>query len=240
MCPAEHDILRAAEDRHWWYAVLHRLVQTEMQARVPGGSRVLDAGCGTGGMMAQLKQWDMHGLDIAPWAVRHCQQRGLTQVTHASLHDLPFETASFDAMLSLDVLYHEQVDEHHALREMARVLKPGGILIMNLPAFDCLRGAHDSAVRGARRYTAAKVRERLRVHDLRVDVAHYWNAWLFLPMLLWRRWTRLHPDSARSDVRHIPAWLNNALSRLGWLDARASRRLHLVGSSVFTIAHRHE
>ena len=76
MCPAEHDILRAAEDAHWWYAVLRRLVRKEMQARVPRGSRVLDAGCGTGGMMAQLTEWDMHGIDIAPWAIRHCQERG--------------------------------------------------------------------------------------------------------------------------------------------------------------------
>jgi SAM-dependent methyltransferase len=240
MCPAEHDILRAAEDAHWWYAVLRRLVRKEMQARVPRGSRVLDAGCGTGGMMAQLTEWDMHGIDIAPWAIRHCQERGLSQVTQTSLHELPFESASFDAVLSLDVLYHEQVDEHRALKEMARVLKPGGVLIMNLPAFDCLRGAHDHAVGGVRRYTACKVRERLLIHNLSVDMTHYWNAWLFLPLLVWRRWTRMRPDSVRSDVRRVPAWLNSALTHLGWLDARASRRLHLIGSSVFTVAHRHE
>jgi SAM-dependent methyltransferase len=240
MPPAEHDILRTAEDEHWWYAVLHRLVMKEMQARVPHGERVLDAGCGTGGMMKLLTNWDIHGIDIAPAAIAHCQQRGLKQVIQASLHELPFESASFDAVLSLDVLYHEQVDEHRALDEIARVLKPGGIFIMNLPAFDCLRGAHDHAVRGARRYTACQVRDRLLFHNLSVDMMHYWNAWLFLPLLVWRRWTRLRPHSARSDIRQLPAWLNASLTHLGRLDACASRRLGFIGSSVFTVAHRHE
>jgi SAM-dependent methyltransferase len=240
MSPAEYDVLRAAEEDHWWYAVLHRLVEAEMQARVPHSTRVLDAGCGTGGMITRLTDWDMHGIDISPAAVRHCQQRGLSQVIEASVHDLPFESASFSAVLSLDVLYHQHVDDNRALKEMARVLKPGGILILNLPAFAWLRGSHDRAVGGARRYTACQVRGMVLRPSLEVDMIHYWNAWLLLPLLIWRHWTRLHPDSGRSDVRHLPVWLNLVLKNLGRLDACASRQLGLIGSSLFTIAHRHE
>jgi len=238
MSPAEHDILRAAEDTHWWYAVLHRLVLLEMQARVPNGASVLDAGCGTGGMMSQLKNWDMHGIDLSPAAISHCQQRGLKQVQCASVHDLPFETASFDCVLSLDVLYHEQIHEAQALDEMVRVLKPGGIMILNLPAFECLRGSHDRAVCGVRRYTACHVRERLLFHSLEVDMIHYWNAWLFLPLLVWRQRTRQRAaDPQRSDLRQPPFWLNQALTHLGWLDARLCRRLRFpLGSSLFSVA----
>lgn len=240
MSPAEYDVLRAVEDEHWWYSVLHCLVEAEMQARVPHGSRVLDAGCGTGGMITRLTDWDMHGIDLSPAAIRHCHQRDLGQVKEASVHHLPFESASFSAVLSLDVLYHHQVDEFRALGEMKRVLKPGGILIMNLPAFNWLRGSHDRAVSGVRRYTACQVHARLLFHNLEVDMIHYWNAWLLLPLLIWRRWTRLRPDSVRSDVRQLPVWLNLALKNLGRLDARASRKLGLIGSSLFIVAHRHE
>jgi len=238
MSPAEHDLLRGAEEQHWWYAVLHRLVLAEMEARVPTGLRVLDAGCGTGGMMARLLPWEMLGVDVSPAAIAHCQRRGLRRVTPASVNELPFPDASMAAVLSLDVLYHEQVDEDRALAEMSRVLKPGGTMILNLPAFECLRGAHDRAVCGARRYTACHVRERLRLHNLEVDMIHYWNAWLFLPLLAWRGWSR-HAAEARSDLRPLPDSLNAALTELSLLDARLSRHLRLpFGSSVFAVARR--
>jgi len=238
MSPAAHDQMRTAEEQYWWYAVLHRLVLAEMEARVPSGARVLDAGCGTGGMMARLLPWEMLGVDVSPAAVAHCQKRGLRRVTPASVNELPFTDASMDAVLSLDVLYHEQVDENRALAEMSRVLKPGGILILNLPAFECLRGAHDRAVCGTRRYTACHVREQLRLHNLEVDMIHYWNAWLFLPLLAWRRWS-YHAAEARSDLRSLAAFLQTTMTRLSLLDARLSRRFRVpFGSSVFAVAHR--
>lgn len=240
MSPAEHDILRVAEEQHWWYAVLHRLVLTEMRARVPAGAAVLDAGCGTGGMLSRLGEWQAKGVDVSSAAVAHCHQRGLPGITQASVSALPFPDACFDAALSLDVLYHAQVDEPAALGEMARVLRPGGVLILNLPALDCLRGAHDAAVCGTRRYTVCHMREMLQAHSLEVDMIHYWNAWLFLPLLLWRRWSR-RDQSARSDLRPVPGFLNRLLALSGHLDARGCRHLRLpFGSSLFAVAHRPE
>lgn len=240
MTPAEHDLLRTAEEEHWWYAVLHDLVLGEMMTRVRRGAAVLDAGCGTGGMMARLGAWDTKGVDISPAAIAHCRQRGLAHATQASVSALPFADASFDAVLSLDVLYHEQVDEASALDEMARVLRPGGLLILNLPALDCLRGAHDAAVCGTRRYTVCHVREKLRARTLEVEMTHYWNAWLFLPLLVWRWWSR-HARESRSDLRSMPGFLNRALMAAGHLDARACRHLQPpFGSSVFAVARRAE
>lgn len=236
MLSAEYHRLRAVEDTHWWYAVLRGLVLRELHARVPLGARVLDVGCGTGGMLARLADWQATGIDVSPLAVRCCQQRGLTQVIEGSVNRLPFADHSFDAVLCLDVLYHRDVDEARALREMQRVLVPGGRIIVNVPAFESLRGPHDEAVCGVRRYTACHVQRLLAGVSLDAEMTHYWNAWLMLPLMIKRRW----PRTTTSDLAMPPRWLNTLLSWIGRADAECCRRLRLpVGSSVFAVAHKH-
>jgi ubiquinone/menaquinone biosynthesis C-methylase UbiE len=228
----EHDLLRAVEDAHWW----HRTLRAQVLRVLPPHARVLDAGCGTGGMLSVLHSFDAHGIDASPSAIQHCQQRGLSRVSLASVHALPFPDASFDAVLSLDVLYHANVDEARALAEMRRVLKPGGLLVMNLPAFECLRGSHDVAVSGVRRYTSCHVQRLLRLHSLKPEMTHYWNAWLFLPLLLWRRWGGMR----QSDLQLPCGLLNGPLAALGRLDAMLCRVLRVpFGSSLFVTA-RHD
>lgn len=233
MLPAEYRTLRAVEDRHWWYAVLRGLVLRELEDHLRHDARVLDAGCGTGGMLVRLDHWRAEGIDAAEAAIAYCRLRDLHRVRCGHVERLPWNDGSFDAALSLDVLYHADVDEVAALKEMARVLRPGGLLIVNVPAFECLRGGHDVAVCGARRYTVNHVRCALESHSLDPVILHYWNAWLFLPLLLRRWWHR----SATSDLRVPPRWLNTALAWAGEIDARVCRALHVPwGSSVFAVA----
>lgn len=246
MLAAEYNILRHVEDRHWWHAVLRRQVMRALTgASLPPRAHLLDAGCGTGGMLAFLREkhphFDLEGVDASELAVRHCQARGLSQVRQASVHDLPYASGTFDVVLSLDVLYHTNVEETRALAEMRRVLRPGGLLVLNLPAFECLRGAHDVAVCGTRRYTACHVRQMLHRHSLNDVMTHYWNAWLFLPLLAWRRMSRRLPETevsaATSDLILPPAWLNHVLTAVGNLDAWLCRLLRIPwGSSVFAVA----
>lgn len=239
----EYDIMRAAEDRHWWYAILHRLVLRALAYRLPPRGQVLDAGCGTGGMLdylrARIRCVDVAGIDASAAAVGHCQQRGLTTVRQGTVHELPFVAEDFDAVLCLDLLYHADVEEEGALAEICRVLRPGGLLVLNLPAFDCLRGVHDAAVCGVRRYNMCQVRSLLEQHNLHLEMIHYWNAWLFLPLLVWRRWSLNSSATTVSDVRLPAPWLNALLTGVGWLDAWLCRCLHLpFGSSVFAVARR--
>lgn len=227
------------EDEHWWYATLHHLVLEHLKTRVPVGKRLLDAGCGTGGLLAKLAAWDAHGIDASPAAISHCLERGLRHIHTGDVNKLPFESQSFDALISLDVLYHEQVDEAQALQEMHRVLKPEGLLIMNLPAFACLRGAHDRSVCGKRRYTTRQVRETLSIHSLKLEMSFYWNTWLFLPLLIWRSWSRRHASSA-TDLRPLPRWMNRILLHFAHIDIALSSRTQIpFGTSVFTIARKH-
>lgn len=240
--------MRAAEDCHWWYAVLRSQVQHALAGRLPPRGRLLDAGCGTGGMLEFLQgrigDLNLAGVDDAEEAVRHCHLRGLNTVQMGSVEALPYADAAFDAVLSLDVLYHAGVSEKHALAEMGRVLNPDGLLVLNLPAFNGLRGSHDVAVSGARRYGASQVRSLLEHSSFAVEMIHYWNAWLFLPMLVWRQLSRRKAEQGtrcKSDLNLTPAWMNALLSGMGRVDAGLCRELRLpFGSSVFAVARKRE
>lgn len=244
MLPTEYHILRANEDSHWWYRVLHQQVASVLRQHLSSFASLLDAGCGTGGMLAYLKQhfpsFNPIGIDDSPIALNHCLARGLAPIQKASLHDLPFPSASFDAVLCLDVLYHQNVNPNSAMREITRVLKPNGLLILNLPAFTCLAGSHDHSVAGARRFNLSVTRSLLDQNNLHTLQSHYWNAWLFFPLLIWRTFTRLSLQSdspARSDLRSLPPKLNRCLAQLASLDAALCRRWHLpFGSSLFVVA----
>lgn len=244
MQSAEYDRMRHVEDGHWWYGVLRWLVVEALRSRLPPHARVLDAGCGTGGMMASLRKklpgLEVEGIDASARGVAFCRERGIESVREGRVEALPFADGGFDAVLCLDVLYHREVDESAALLEMLRVLKPGGMLVLNLPAFECLRGAHDVAVCGARRYRLCQVRDWLEVHRMTVEMKHYWNAWLFAPLYLRRRFTRPQAAAGRaavSDLNRSPAFLNRLLAAIGRWDARLCRMLQVpFGSSVFVVA----
>lgn len=246
MQPAEYDTLKEMEDRHWWYAVLRHRVWMTLPPRLPPLARLLDAGCGTGGMLSYLKKemplLDVVGLDVSDRAAQHCRERGLPAVISGSVNELPFADEEFDAVLSLDVLYHEAVDEGLALHEMRRVLRPGGVLVLNLPAFEVLRGSHDVAVGGARRYRMCHVQRLLKVHSFDTVINQYWNAWLFLPLLVRRQLSRRHAGTASAAVSDLrmptPAW-NRLLVVAGRIDALLCRTLRVpFGSSIFVVARR--
>ena len=241
MRAAEYDLMRAVEDEHWWHAVLRSLVENALAGRLLPRGRLLDAGYGSGGMLELLRKrmgdLDVRGIDAAEQVVRHCHERGLHTAPKGTVEALPFADAAFDAVLSLDVLYHAGVDEEWALAEMGRVLCQNGLLVLNLPAFVVLSGAQDVAVSGARRYEASQVQALLERFSFTVEMIHYWNAWLFVPLLVWRHLSRLKKEDASSDLKLTPEWMKPLLAGLGRVDATLCRELRLpFGSSVFAIA----
>ncbi|MSP04925.1 MAG: class I SAM-dependent methyltransferase [Acetobacteraceae bacterium] len=231
MEPTEYDLMDAQETRMWWYRALHaRLLDALAEVR----GTLLDAGCGTGGFLATLaaQRQDLHaiGLEYQPTAAARASCKSATPVACGSINAIPFAARSFDAAISADVLCHEAVDPNQALAELRRVLRPGGLLVLNLPAYAWLMSAHDRRVHNARRHAAPDVRAMLAAAGFGTIHVRYWNG-LLLPLLVASRQLRRH--NAASDVAAFPPWLDATLYGVTQLD----RKLHLpMGSSILATA----
>lgn len=247
MLSHEYETMQSLEENYWWYRVLRKLTCQEIAGRIGKSreARILDAGCGTGGFLNAIQKnfpsAKLSGLDISTIALKYAHSRQSKGVFRASVDHIPLGNGSIDFIVSLDVLYHEQVNQEHAMKEFFRVLAPTGRLIMNLPAFRCLRGQHDVAVKNVRRYTPREVRELHARHGFLVERVFCWNVGLFLPILIWRKINKLRNlgdnKTARSDLAVLPSLLNAILFRWVFCEAIISRRTHFsLGTSVFSVA----
>jgi SAM-dependent methyltransferase len=235
-----------AEEAQWWYGGQRRVALALLEpglARLGSGGRrlrLLDAGCGTGYNLVQLARYGRAiGIDLAPEAVAFCRERGVA-VARASLLDLPFAAAAFDVVVSFDVIYHAWIsDDRAAVAEMARVLRPGGLLLVRVPALEALRGAHDVEVQTRHRYTRKELASLLAGGGLRVERATYCNSLLF-PLLLARRTLDRLTGRVGSDVGFLPAPLESTFARVLQAEAALVRRglSFPVGASVVALARR--
>lgn len=241
MSNREYVRMRQAEDGHWWYRALRSLVSRELASRLGRGTllRVLDAGCGTGG---GLDRWTRtlrvpcHGIDLSSAALAHCRERGQRLVAQASIEALPFGAGVFDAVVSLDVLCLEGVDERGALAELRRVLRPGGLLVLNLPAFAALRGEHDRAVLVRRRFVREELEALLGEGGFEVGRVAYWNTSLFPAVWLVRRLRRRGAE-ATSDLAPLPGPLNALLAAVLRVEAKLLPAVRIpFGTSVLCVA----
>jgi SAM-dependent methyltransferase len=243
--PAEYDLMDAAEDGMWWYRTLHaHVIATLAAADGPAlrqGAGLLDAGCGTGGLLERLRAalpgLPATGVEFVPAAAARAAAKAGVPVAIGTVNALPFADASFGAVTSLDVLCHEAVQPAAALAEMVRVLAPGGLLVVNLPAFAWLHSAHDIRVRNARRFTAGGARRLLASAGLAGIRTCYWNA-LLLPLMVLQRKVLARAPQHGSDVAPFSPWLNRTLLAVTGLERRmmAAGVPFPAGGSVFAIA----
>lgn len=172
------------EDKHWWFVGRRRLL-LKLLERVLGrahanpGREILDVGCGTGTMLQYLSAYGTAtGADADPAAIYFCRKRGLENVGQLTDATLPFEAATFDLVTMLDVLEHID-DDLGMLREVARVLKPEGLLLATVPAYRFLWGPQDEISHHKRRYRAEELRERLEDAGFSLMKLSYFNTLLF-------------------------------------------------------------
>lgn len=243
MRPDEYRVMFEIEDAYWWYLGLRTLLRELLDRHVPRGARILDAGCGTGANL-QLLQARGHaiGVDISEQAIAFCRARGIPsdRAFLASLSALPFPDEAFDLAVSFDVICNIP-DDAAAFAELARVLKPGGRFITQLPAYPWLWSTHDVAVGHQRRYTARGLRASIEQAGLTVERVTHTNM-LLLPLIAAGRLARrrgLHNGGpVQSDLATpLPAWVNASLGVLAMAEMRAVAHVDLpAGLSVLAVA----
>jgi len=199
--PEEYEIMYRAEQSHWWYQGMAAITTRVLERFYAPGSNlaILDAGCGTGSGILFLSRYGaVTGLDVSDYALHFCAERGCAEVTRASVMALPFREKRFDLVTSFDILYFEGIDDQIALLETARVLRPGGRLLIRVPAFDWLRGTHDVKVSTAHRYTAKELAAKLKAAGFKIEFMSYANMILF-PLALLKRFAEKWRLTSQQD-----------------------------------------
>ena len=197
-----YPILYQVEDTHWWYVGRRRIIQTLVERICASlntpNPRILDVGCGTGANLKVLAAYGKaEGVDISPQAVDFCRERGLDSVKLGAIEQLPYESDSFELVTALDVVEHLD-DDVAGLREMRRVLRHDGRILVFVPAFMFLWGVQDDVSNHRRRYTLPGLLKAVEAAGFEVEWSSYANISFFLPVLVVRsvmRWLGLRADT---------------------------------------------
>lgn len=237
----EYEIMAAVEDRHFWFIGTRGMVRDAYLAAGLGpDSKVLDVGCATGGMMRVLQGLGRFtGLDASPKAAAIARQRSGNPVVIGDATAMPFEDATFDGVTALDVLEHIQ-DDAAAVREIRRVLKPGGPLIATVPCHPLLFSTHDRALHHVRRYTRPQFLALLRNEGFTPVRVTWTNSLLFPVAATVRLASRLvsgRGQSTSSDAATRVGPLNPLLTRVFEAERRLVRTHDLpFGLSLLVVA----
>lgn len=232
------------ETTHWWFRGLHAmLLQTLGGLGMGADARILDAGCGTGGLMARLRDktdGTVFGFDLSAEAAAFWPERRLSTAWRASVNAIPLASDCMDAVFCINVFECDEVDPAAAYRELWRVTKPGGYLILSMPAHHWLGNeVHDAAIDGSRRFVRKELAAMVETRPVEIQrMTHLFP--FFLPAIAaWRFVAALRPGEveAHTDLSRLPKWINELL----FLVTQAERSLlkHMdfsFGSSLLCVA----
>jgi SAM-dependent methyltransferase len=212
MSPDELHAMLAIDEEHWWYRGRRRVLRAELD-RLPLAphARLLDAGCGSGRTLDELARYGRaSGVDLSPEAVETARRRGHDDVHVARIEELPFADASFDAVTCLDVVEHTP-DDRATLAELLRVTRPGGLLLVTVPAYQALWSWHDEVNRHYRRYETRSLRAAARDAGWDLVTDTHFNSLLLPPAAAVRLAQRRRLRHAHSDLSLTPPSLNGVL-----------------------------
>ncbi len=217
----EYKVMYDIEQSYWWFIGKQSLVRTVLNGFSLDGimqEKILDIGCGTGVILKLLESFGVaYGMELSSEAIRFLRKRDLNLVVRSDAsQSIPFKGGSFSAILCLDVLEHLD-DDSTLLNEMVRVCKPGGHIILTVPAFNVLWSSHDVALHHRRRYTRKQILKKVNHLNCRVTKSSYYNTALVLPILAVRKLKKFlsNKPKAQSDFfMCLPRWINALLTSL--------------------------
>jgi ubiquinone/menaquinone biosynthesis C-methylase UbiE len=237
----EYVKLAEVEDHMWYFRSLHRHVHRELKRKIPAiaAPKLLDAGCGTGGLIQRLQAWEtawqFEGIDFSALACEFAARRCAVPIRQASITSLPFDDGSFDGLVSADVIC--QVDQPEvALSEFYRCLRPGGVVVINVPAYMWMWSYHDDVCETKHRYRRGELLRLLASAGFEPFFGSYWNTLLFPLLAVRRKWVAR--SRGTSDVQQYsrPVELAGSAAMAmehGWIRAVGSLP---YGSSVLAAA----
>ena len=213
-----YPIMFRVEQSHWWYTgrrkILTRFIEDICRRVTDRRPRILDVGCGTGANLLMLSQFgDAEGVDLSEDALAFCRERGLEKVKLGAAEKLPYDDDTFDLVTALDVVEHLD-DDLAGLREMQRVLRPGGRVLLFVPTFMFLWGLQDDVSNHRRRYRLPELRRVLEQAGFEIERTTYANITFFLPILLARKLMRVTGIKAESENNINVSALNGVLGSL--------------------------
>jgi SAM-dependent methyltransferase len=238
--PAVYDILYDVEGRHWWYVARRRILEKVLGSVIASGvpkGILYDLGCGVGANLPVLKRFgETVGVDASSQAVAYCRQKGHENVVLGdldALRDLPEESGSI--VLLADVIEHLD-DESACLSAAWRLLKPGGALIVTVPAFEFLWSPMDDLVHHRRRYREETL-QRVLAALFEVEYTTYFNTLLFAPVMVGHWFERILGRNGADGGSVPPAPINRLLRGVFSLEASVLGRARLpFGVSLLAIA----
>lgn len=233
----------AVDEQHWWYRGRRRVIRAELdRLPLPRPARILDAGCGSGRTLQELVDYGaVSGIELNEEAAALARDRELGDVRIGRLEEMPWQDGAFDLITCLDVIEHVPNDVA-ALSEMLRVCRPGGWLLVTVPAHQALWSVHDEANHHFRRYSRASLRSAAASAGWSVERLSAFNSLLFAPaaaVRLAQRRFGTH-NGYTSDLALGPPWLNDVLERPLAAEARwlARGRSLPIGLSLLILLRR--
>lgn len=210
-----HEIAELDGTKNWWYVSRRALVESILSRYVASSvDTALDLGCGTGAHAGILTSRARHvtGLDPSEAALEHARDKGYASLIVSGAEAMPLPDASIDLVLATDVLEH--VDDMQSVKEIVRILRPGGHIVATVPAWMSLWHGNDDHSHHKRRYSRAQFTSLFENNGYTVKYIRYWNRLFFLPVWITARLyraDRARLKTQRNNLSAIPGWLGPIL-----------------------------